>query len=151
MPWYEYSLTPSGVSLPYVEIRLWHGARSVRLLALVDSGADSSLIDAQYAGVLGLDRADAQTSQAIGAGGSGITTLRWPAAPVEIQFSTRRMPFAGSFVEFPAGSDGVSLMGRRDFFVGHMIQFWEDAEMFNIDTSPDNPDGSPDAIAGGST
>jgi hypothetical protein len=58
MPWYEYSVTPSGPQ-PYVLVLLWHGARRVRILALVDSGADTSAMDASYANVLGLDRADA--------------------------------------------------------------------------------------------
>jgi len=109
----------------------------------VDSGADSSLFDAQYADLIGLDRADAAVETAVTAGGNGISILRWPSAPLEIQFGSSRFSFLGSFVDFPPGGDGVSLLGRRDFFSPHIIQFWESAELFNIDTSPDQPSGPP--------
>lgn len=125
--------------MPYVEVRLWHGARSVRLVGLVDSGAEMSLLDAQYADLLGLDRATADVSLAVGAGGHDLTVLRWPAAPLELQFENDRFPFLGSFVEFSAGGDGVNLLGRRDFFSRYIVQFWDAAELLSIDVSPDYP------------
>ena len=61
MPWYEYSALAGATPRPLVEVRLWHGSHSVRLIALVDSGADCSLFDASYADILGLDRGHART------------------------------------------------------------------------------------------
>jgi hypothetical protein len=61
---------------PFVEARLWHGSKWVRVVAIVDSGADSSLMDASYAQVLGLDVADAQASTAGVAGGGSIQCLQ---------------------------------------------------------------------------
>lgn len=138
MPWYEYSVTPQGPK-PYVSVVLWHGARRVRVLALVDSGADVSAMDASYVDLLGLDRAKATPRLLTVADGGAATCLRWPNNPIEIQFGRDRFPFDGVFVEFPPAADPVNLLGRRDFFQRYIIQFWDAAEMMNIDTSPDHP------------
>ena len=125
--------------LPLVEVRLWHGSRSVRLVALVDSGADGSLFDANYADLLGLDRKDAQTLTSIGAGGTAISPVCWPNAPLEIQFEQDRFPFRGCFIDFSRQADGMNLLGRADFFQNYIIQFWDAAQLLNIDASPDFP------------
>lgn len=138
MPWYEYSVTPPGLK-PYVEVRLWHGNKSVRLLAIVDSGADTSLLDASYADVLGLDRVDAEAKSVTVASGGTATALRWPHAPLELQFEQERFPFRGLFIEFPIAADPENLMGRADFFERFIIQFWDAQNMMCIDLSPDLP------------
>lgn len=139
MPWHEYSAHAGSQPLPLAEVRLWFGRRSVRLIALVDSGADFSLIDLRYADELGLDRADAVIEESLGAGGVLFQTYRWPTAEVEMQFEEERLPFRGSFVAFPPGTVGQSLLGREDFFERFIIQFWDAAELMNIDLSPDLP------------
>lgn len=96
-------------------------------------------MNASYAEVLGLDRADAATDLAIVANGDAVNCLRWPNAPLEIQFGRDRFPFNGHFLEFPPDADPVNLLGRRDFFQRYIIQFWDAAELMNIDTSPDYP------------
>jgi hypothetical protein len=141
MPWYEYSPRGGGPSLPLVEIRLWLAGRSVRLVALVDSGADSSLFDADAADRLGLDRDIARIASSIGASGVTFSTYQWPTLPLEIEFESERFPFRGSFVDFPPDSDGVSLLGRADFFGKFIVQFWDAAGLMNIDLSPDFPRG----------
>jgi hypothetical protein len=139
MPWYEYSFTPNGGSKPLVAVRLLNGNRRVRLLALVDSGADRSLLDAQYADLLGLDRADAQVIEAIVANGDNAEVLYWPHAPLELQFENERFPFRGSFIDFPSGADPQNLMGRLDFFEQYIVQFWDAQALMCIDLSPDLP------------
>src|SRR5437016_640760 len=111
MPWYEYSPDAGGRPKPYVEVRLWHGSRSQRLVAIVDSGADASLLDVQYADLLGLDRTTAHRSPSVVASGQEVETLHWPGVPLEVQFENHRFPFEGSFFDFGAG-DGENLMGR---------------------------------------
>jgi len=99
VPWYEYSVSPQG-GQPFLTVRLWHGSRQVNVIALVDSGADSSLMDASYAELLGLDRSEAVISEATTAGGTTARVLQWPNKVLEIQFEDDRFPFKGSFVEF---------------------------------------------------
>ncbi len=142
MPWYEYSsrFSPPGTSaLPIIEIVLRHDARSVVASALVDSGADSSLFDADLAAALGLNRRSAQQHTNIGADGAEFTTLRWPDAPIELLFESEQIPFEGSFIAFPPGATRINLLGRGDFFQRFVVQFWEAAELLNIDLSPDFP------------
>lgn len=138
MPWFEYSRTAGSQAKPYVVVRLWHGAQSVQLLALVDSGADSSLLDASYADILGLDRGQAQVDSAVVASGGQTTVLRWPNAPLELQFENERFAFEGCFIDFPAGASPENLMGRRDFFQKFIVQFWDAQDLMNIDLSPDH-------------
>jgi len=137
MPWYEYSARGDGRPLPLAEVRLWHRDRDIRVLALVDSGADHSLFDIRYAEALGLDRDSATIGQAVGAGGLTLPTFHWPTVPLEIQFEAERFPFDGSFAVFPPDSDLLDLVGRRDFFQRFIVQFWDAAELMNIDLSPD--------------
>ncbi|HVS27526.1 MAG TPA: retropepsin-like aspartic protease [Burkholderiales bacterium] len=115
----------------------------MKVIALVDSGADCSLMDVSYAQVLGLKRADAKVTRAATAGGTTVRILRWPVKKLEIQFENDRFPFEGAFVEFPKNADPVNLLGRKDFFQRYMVQFWDAAEMMNIDTSPDFPRPAP--------
>ena len=139
MPWYEYSEDSQGFAQPYVTVHLWHGGRFVKLLALVDSGADSSLVDLSFAEVLGLDRAQAQEVVGGLADGSRVNFFSWPDRPLELQFGVDRFPFKGQFVEFPADRDADNLLGREDFFQRYIVQFWDAAQLMNIDTSPDYP------------
>ena len=139
MPWYEYSAATAGGTQPYLTVHLWHGSRRVNVIALVDSGADSSLMDISYAEVLGLDRAEAQVVVGELADGTSVDLLTWPDKPLELQFETDRFPFRGQFVDFPGGADPPNLLGRSDFFQRYIVQFWDAAQMMNIDTSPDYP------------
>jgi hypothetical protein len=100
-------------------------------------------MDVSYADALGLDRKDAEVSDATVADGSTAPVYKWPKAGLEIQFENDRFPFLGAFIEFPAGADPENLLGRRDFFQRYIVQFWDAAELMNIDTSPDFPRAAP--------
>ena len=140
MPWYEYSTsTGAGNTKPYVTVHLWHGARKINVIALVDSGADTTMMDSSYADVLGLNKAEAIVDEGEMANGSPVRVFTWPDKPIEIQFENDRFPFKGGFVEFAAGAEPENLLGRDDFFQRYIVQFWDAAQMMNIDTSPDHP------------
>lgn len=146
MPWYEYSSLAGEKPRPLVEVLLWHGAQRIRLVALVDSGADSSLLDLDVGLAVGLDPADAVRGKAVTAGGGTMEVLSWPNAGLELQFERDRFPFKGEFARFAAGDDGVSLLGRSDFFDRYVVGFWEADGILNIDSSPYRahpPIGSP--------
>jgi hypothetical protein len=113
-----------------------HGVYRVRLVALVDSGADASLFDAGYADFLGLKRQDAELITATAASGAQIDCLRWPDAKIELHFANQRFPFMGAFADFSVQADGENLLGRADFFQSFIVQFWESAQLMNIDLSP---------------
>ena len=125
---------------PVVAVRLFHGAEQIQLYAIADSGADASLLNIEYADLLGLDRADATAAQARVASGDDVTVYKWPDGLLELQFQRYRFPFLGSFIEFPPNGDGDNLMGRKDFFANFIVQFWDAKKLMNIDLSPDHPD-----------
>lgn len=139
MPWYEYTTEGDGLPLPLLQVRLWFGDRNVRLFALVDSGADSSLLDLKYADALGLDRHNVVVEESVGASGTPFQTFRWPATALDLQFEQERFPFHGSFIAFPPGADTINLLGREDFFQRFVVQFWDTARLMNVDLSPDFP------------
>lgn len=132
MPWYRYSRALGGSRRPILSLRLWSGVRKVSMIAVVDSGADSSLLDVSYADLLGLKRKDAKRVVATGAGGIPITCFHWPKAYLEFQFGNKYFPFLGDFAEFTAGVDGENLLGRRDFFSQYIVEFWDAAGLMNI-------------------
>jgi hypothetical protein len=113
----------------------------VQLVAVVDSGADSSLLNIEYADLLGLDRNDAIKREARVASGDEVSVYKWPDGLLELQFETHRFPFEGDFIEFPPAADGDNLMGRKDFFSQFIVQFWDAKLLMNIDLSPDHPHG----------
>jgi hypothetical protein len=140
VPWYQYSATPTGLK-PLVAVRLVHGNRQVQLVATVDSGANSSLLDIGYADLLGLDRTQAREEIAILANGEQTSVFKYPEGILELQFENRRFPFRGTFTEFGPDSDFENLMGRKDFFANFIIQFWDARNLMNIDLSPDYAHG----------
>lgn len=137
MPWYEYGRIAGERPRPLLEVRLWYGDRSVFVVGLVDSGADSSVLDARHADLLGLGRAVAQTATSLGADGRAFSVLRWPDALLEIEFEHYRFPFLGAFIDFPPSSVPVNVLGRQDFFSQFVVQFWDAAGLLNIDRSPE--------------
>jgi hypothetical protein len=136
MPWYEYSNLGGGRPRPLVEVILWHGVQRVRLYALVDSGASTSLLDLGLALAVGLDPKDAVTEQAVTAGGGMIEVQTWPKAKLELQFERDRFPFKGAFVAFDEDDDAVSLVGRSDFFDRFIVTLWDAEGLLNVDRSP---------------
>lgn len=95
-----------------------------------------SLMDASYAVALGLDEADARMEEAVTASGDSVVYLHWPEANLEIEFESRRLPYHGGFIEFPPEADPTNLLGRSDFFQQYIIQFWESAQLMNVDLAP---------------
>lgn len=104
---------------------------------MLDSGADVSLLDLEYALVLGLDLADASPLEAGTASGEQFQVWRWPPGTLHLQFNGQSLSFEGAFVEVPPGSDFMNLLGRRDFFQRFAVEFWEAASLFRVDLGPD--------------
>jgi hypothetical protein len=145
LPWFDYSLLPgSPRELPLVAALIWNGSQRVRVAGQLDTGADTSLIDASYAEVLGLDRSQA-LEHVMGVGGGGsITCLRWPGVNLEFEFGGIRFEFKGAFFEYGPDDEPLSIFGA-DFFAPFIVQFWEQAGLVSIDLSPDFAKGLEEA------
>lgn len=139
MPWFEYVPQRGRQPQPIVQVQLWHGDQSIHVEALVDSGAQYSLLDMAIAEALGLERRSAGVRESIGATGTSFPSFHWPDARLEFEFLGERIPFRGAFAPFQTADDQLNLLGRADFFQRFIIQFWDAAELMNIDVSPDFP------------
>ncbi len=114
----SYTQLPNDPVLrPYVPVRLQKGAEYQDTVGLIDSGADTSLFNDQYAVALGLDLADGKPSRTQGVGGIDdvvcfdiyllVYGKRFAA---RVQFSSKWPPRYG-------------LLGRNDFFQAFRVGF----------------------------
>jgi len=117
------------ISRPLIPVRLLNGEKQIRLLALVDSGADSSLFHASIARELGLDLRSGreQTYHGI-SGGNGITAFVH-SIEMQIQGAPEVVKLQAAFTE----SEGVgAILGQSDFFDFYHIRFEKDKDRIEI-------------------
>lgn len=116
------------IKRPVVEVTLYNGDKSIKGLALVDSGADKSLFNVEYAEEIGINLTNARTEDFIGIGGRKIPCH---IAEVEIQVKhlDRKCKLEVGFIE----SENVSmLLGQEGFFDQHRIRFEKDHDTFEV-------------------
>lgn len=121
------TLAPSGPLMPVLPVTIvGPSGESPPVLALVDSGADSSLFPMQIAGLMGVDLADCEQAVSMTAGGPSTRYVWKEGLQTTVLGKTVRL--RGAF-----GSSPVVLLGRRDFFDEFRITFDERAKTFSLD------------------
>jgi hypothetical protein len=138
MPWVPYwQRTDGELAKPWVQITLWRDrgtprARSVSLPAILDSGADYTVINADYAWRLGLDlNVDADVTPAVVMGGGLVDCSI--VRGLELEFAGEVFPFDAYFVSAATRSipkddpnppsEDESVVGREGFFARYLIAF----------------------------
>jgi hypothetical protein len=124
-------VTPYGRSGPQLLIELSTEARTVSVLALLDSGAARSMFPRSVARMLGIeDELVSDPVGAVGVEGAGFPTWSYPLGMAAQVMRTppedpsRSEPWGTSVRMTPAFADkGVFLLGREDFFLGFTITF----------------------------
>lgn len=96
VPWYRYTRTLAGVPMPLVVVRLETDGARVEAVALIDSGADSSVFNVAIARRLGLRPGDAVPVPMTVADGSTTSAAEWPSAEVSIAFGPTGRSSAGT-------------------------------------------------------
>lgn len=130
---YKYSgdFSSSGkkmIKRPVVEVELYNGDKSIKGLALIDSGADKSLFNIEYAKEIGIELAGARKENFIGIGGREIT-CHIVEIEIKIEHIDKRCRIEVGFIE----SETVSmLLGQEGFFDQHRIKFEKDHDAFEI-------------------
>jgi hypothetical protein len=114
-----YSRHFGGPPRPYLAVQLRNGATGLDTLALVDSGADSSLFHKDFALALGfvLDPVEARTT--VGVGGSVPTWY----FDIVLFVAGKHIPSRVAFADGWRGEYG--LLGRGDFFRAFRVGFDE--------------------------
>ena len=96
--------------------------------ALVDSGADTTMVNSRYASLLGVDLTHARTRAMAGIAKGGV--------PTQVASLRFRIKGSADAVEIPAlyiDSENVDiLLGQEVFFDTHKIKFEKDHDVFEI-------------------
>jgi hypothetical protein len=109
-----FTVLTVGSHRPYAPGRLWcdhdkSTARSVRLIATLDSGAGRSALNTAYLRRLGLNPSLFPSDVGHGFGG----TFDYLYAPdIHLQVRDKVFPYQGVFVDFPEDEDEESVRGR---------------------------------------
>ncbi len=113
---------------PLVELELIGKEKNVTGLGLIDSGADTTLINIQYAQLLGINLESADKKEFLGIGEgkvmSFISTVTMKLKHFDIPITT---PVA--FTDSPSVD---ILLGQEDFFECFRIKFEKDHDVFEL-------------------
>jgi hypothetical protein len=110
-----------------IEVQLQGPNGTFRELALVDSGADRSLVHREIADVLGLDYQQGRRHQVIGV--SGITDVWYAEMAMRFQHSRKAVTIPVGIIDTPYV--GI-LLGQEGFFDLHRITFERALNTFTI-------------------
>jgi gag-polyprotein putative aspartyl protease len=113
-------------ALPIV-IHSAHSRLAVR--ALVDSGADYSILPKSYANYLGVDLSECVEQPCTSAGGTGTVLVHPVPLEAEIQALDVRFAMRSAFSE----QASTILLGREDFFKQFRVTIDEPAQTFTIE------------------
>ncbi len=124
---------------PRIEVRLRHGDRFVKLLALVDSGADDCLFRLEVAQFLGLPlKRDAV--HRYGGIGAGSITATFGTVTLEVG----KWTLWDFYVGFSDSPSVVPILGQNGFFSEFEISFNRSEEIIKLKEVPKRPPTSTD-------
>ena len=136
------------VERPYVPIRLEGRTSSVRYLAVVDSGADRSMVPLQTARLLGLPISKSSQRRTRGIGGE-IVVVQSLVKLTMVQ-GANQLTFDRLVVDIPIKNVVMPLLLGREGFLEHFTVCLHPRGCVTLDTEPDqrltrvrNPSGDP--------
>jgi hypothetical protein len=112
---------------PMVEVEIMGPKGRLRELALIDSGADRSMLNKDIADIVGIDLTQATTRKAIGI--TGATTVYLAEVELKLDGSRGTMTVPVGFIDSPYVS---VLLGQHGFFDLHRITFEKHHHLFEI-------------------
>ena len=117
---------------PIVELQLIGKTETLNVLGLIDSGADTTLMNIAYAKVLGIDIGKSEKKEFLGIGDSRVTTF---ISSVTMKVKHFDIPMT-STVAFTDSPSVDVLLGQEDFFECFRIKFEKDHDSFDLTLSP---------------
>ena len=135
---YQYTATPSNntkgklTKRPIVELEIIGKNDTLNALGLIDSGADTTMMNIEYAKVLGIDLENAQKKEFLGIGSARVTTY---ISSVTMKVKHFDMPITTP-VAFTDSSPVDVLLGQEAFFECFRIKFEKDHDTFELTLSP---------------
>ena len=113
---------------PIVELELIGKIENIHALGLIDSGADTTMMNIEYAKLLGIDLRAAQKEEFLGIGNARVTTF---IALVTMKIKHFNIPITTP-VAFTDSPSVDVLLGQEDFFELFRIKFEKDHDIFEL-------------------
>lgn len=113
---------------PILKLELFGKKENVHALELIDSGADTTMMNLGYAELLGIDLDKADKKEFLGIGDTRVTTF---IASVTMKVSHFDHPITTQ-VAFTDSPTVDVLLGQEDFFECFRIKFEKDHDVFEL-------------------
>jgi hypothetical protein len=113
---------------PLVEIELVGNGQTIHALGLIDSGADTTMMNLEYARVLGIDLGSATKKEFLGIGGIRVNCFL-STIGMKLKYTDHMFSTTVAFTESPSVD---MLLGQEDFFECFRIKFEKDHDIFEL-------------------
>ncbi len=117
---------------PIIELELIGKTENVNVLGLIDSGADTTMMNIDYAKVLGVDLEKAKRKEFVGIGDAHVTTFI-SSVTMKVKYFDFPITTPVAFTDSPSVD---VLLGQEDFFECFRIKFEKDHDTFDLSQSP---------------
>jgi hypothetical protein len=117
---------------PIVELELIGKAENINALGLIDSGADTTVMNIEYAKVLGIDLSKSIKKEFLGIGDARVTTYI-SKVDMKVKHFDKIVTTPVAFTDSPSVD---ILLGQEDFFECFRIKFEKDHDTFDLSLSP---------------
>jgi hypothetical protein len=117
---------------PLIELELVGNSQTIHALGLIDSGADTTMMNLEYARVLGIDLAGATKKEFLGIGGTRVNCFL-KSVSMKLKYTDHTFTTMVAFTESPSVD---ILLGQEDFFECFRIKFEKDHDIFELSPVP---------------
>jgi len=117
---------------PLIELELIGKDRSIVAFGLIDSGADTTLMNVEYARELGIDLANTRKKEFLGIGNSRVACYL-SSVQMKVKHIDTVVTSPVAFTESPSVD---ILLGQEDFFESFRIKFEKDHDTFEVALAP---------------
>ena len=117
---------------PLIELELVGNGQTIHALGLIDSGADTTMMNLEYARVLGIDLAGATKKEFLGIGGTRVACFL-ATVGMKLKYTDHTFSTMVAFTESPSVD---ILLGQEDFFECFRIKFEKDRDTFELSPVP---------------
>src|SRR3989338_4147728 len=117
---------------PIVELEVIGKKETMNVLGLIGSGADTTMMNIQYASALGVDLEKARKKEFLGVGSARVTTFL-SSVTMKVKHFDTPITTPVAFTDSPSVD---VLLGQEDFFEYFRIKFEKDHDTFELSLSP---------------
>jgi hypothetical protein len=117
---------------PMIELELLGKEHNINVLGLIDSGADTVMMNVEYARDLGIDLKNTEQKEFLGIGNSRVKCYL-AKVDMKIKHFDKIVSTIVAFTESPSVD---ILLGQEDFFEVFRIKFEKDHNTFEVSLSP---------------